>query len=164
MGDKTKLTLKNVAVVFANLDDEGFGRSLTLDASDPKVRGAITQWVKDNNIGKKEKAGVPNFKEYEGKTQYAFKINDFTRFGGLNGLSERDLGFGAQVSIVAKAFDYDNKFGKGTSGALSAILVESRAKTGADEDLASLLNDAPANDAPTPSDDDAPVDLDALGF
>lgn len=159
MEDKTKLTLRGVEVIFANLEDEGFGRSITIDVTDPETAKAIKNWVEANNIGKADNAGKPNFKDYEGKKQYAFKINDFTRFAGQNGLSEKDLGFGAKISLVAKAFDYDNKFGKGTSASLSAVLVEQRSSTGADEDLAELLGDeVPPNndDAPPPNDNDAP--------
>ena len=148
MNDKTKLVLKNVGVVFANLEDEGFGRSITVDATDDKVKSAITQWVEDNNIGKGDKAGKPNFKEYEGKFQYSFKLNDRTKFVGLEGLSEKDLGFGATVSVVAKSFQYDNKFGKGTSGNLSAVLVEKGANSSSDSDVAELLGQTVVNDVP----------------
>lgn len=137
-----KLVLRGVEVVFANLQDEGFGKSITVLATDLEVKKAITKWVVDNKIGKGDKAGKPNFKEYEGKDQYAFKINDFTRFAGLNGLSEKDLGFGARISLIANAFIYDNKFGKGVSGSLSAVVVEKRASTSADGDLEELLGKA----------------------
>lgn len=152
-----KITLKSVPVVFANLVDEGFGKSITIDASDDKVKQTISEWVKKNNIGKGERAGKANFKEYEGKLQYAFKINDFTRFAGIDGLTKDDIGFGATVSLVANAFDYDNKFGKGTSASLSAVVVEKRARTGADGDLEELLGDrnATAKDEPEYSDDEA---------
>lgn len=157
--DKTKLTLRDVAVVFANLTDEGFGRSITVDASEEEVAKAITEWVEGNKIGKGTNAGVPNFKEYEGKVQYSFKLNDFTRFAGLNGLSEKDLGFGSRISLISNAFEYDNKFGKGVSGSLSAVVVEKRASTSADGDLAELLGeeaDQPqyVNDSPPMTDDE----------
>lgn len=156
--DKTKLKLEHVSIVFANLEDEGFGRSLTIDVTDKEVQEKISAWVKENKVGKKE-PGVANFKEYEGKHQYAFKISDFTRFAGLNGLAKEDLGFSAKVSLVAQAFAYDNKFGKGVSANLSAVLVEERAKTGADADMAELLGDLPLDDAPLPTDEDAPISL-----
>jgi hypothetical protein len=158
-----KLTLKNVKIVFANLEDEGFGRSLTIDATDKEVKGAITKWVEKNKVGKKN-PGVANFKEYEGKEQYAFKISDYTQFAGRNGLTKENLGFGAVVSLVAQAFEYDNKFGKGVSANLSAVVVEERAKTGADADLAELLGEAPNDDAPPLTDDDAPISLSDIPF
>lgn len=145
MEDTSKITLRGVEIFFANLEDEGFGRSLTIDATDPNTKKAITNWVETNKIGKGDKAGVPNFKTYEDKVQYAFKINDFTRFAGNNGLSEKDLGFGAKVSLIANAFEYDNKFGKGVSGSLSAVLIEKRASTSADADLEELMGSAEDN-------------------
>ena len=161
--DKTKLTLRNVNVLFANLEDEGFGRSLTIDATDDSVKKQITEWVKTNKIGKTS-PGVPNFKEYEGKKQYALKISDFTQFAGLDGLTKENLGFGATVSLIANAFEYDNKFGKGVSGSLSAVVIEKRASTGADADLAELLGKAPDEVVPMPTDDDAPISLDSIPF
>ena len=161
--DKNKLKLEHVNIVFANLEDEGFGRSLTIDVTDKAIQDKISSWVKDNKIGKKE-PGVANFKEYEGKLQYAFKISDFTQFAGLNGLTKDNLGFGAQISLIASAFEYDNKFGKGVSANLSAVLVEERAKTGADADLAELLDGAPVDDAPPPTDEDAPIDISSIPF
>jgi len=159
-----KLTLRDVPVVFANLEDEGFGKSITIDVSDATVKKSITDWVKTNNIGKGDKAGKPNFKEYEGKEQYSFKINDYTRFAGVNGLSEKDLGFGARISLIANAFSYDNKFGKGTSGSLSAVVVEKRVSTSADDDLESLLGNAQPPEFLAPADDEAPITLDDIGF
>lgn len=158
-----KLKLEHVSIIFANLVDDGFGRSLTIDVTDKDVRDKVTAWVKQNKIGKKT-PGVANFKEYEGKYQYAFKISDFTQFAGLNGLTKDNLGFGAKVSLVANAFEYDNKFGKGVSANLSAVLVEERAKTGADADMAELLAELPADDAPPPTDEDAPISMDDIPF
>lgn len=183
-----RIRLNNVEVVFANIDDTGFGRSITISATDKETRDEITEWVKTNNIGKGAKAGVPNFKEYEGKQQYAFKINDYTRFAGLNGLTVNNLGFGARVSLIAQAFEYNNKFGKGTSASLSAVVVEKAANSASDGDLAELLEDAPgatpvANDSTSGyekakavadklkgrgefdfADEDAPIDVSEIPF
>lgn len=165
--DKTKLKLEHVSIVFANLEDEGFGRSLTIDVTDKEIQDKITAWVKENKIGKTT-PGVVKFKEYEGKYQYAFKISDYTKFAGLNGLTQSDLGFSAKVSLVAQAFQYDNKFGKGVSANLSAVLVEERAKTSADADMAELLGGqiqgeyVPIDDAPPFTDDDAPISLEDI--
>lgn len=136
-----KLYLKNVKVVFANLVDEGFGRSITVNATDPEVATAIEDWVSANNIGKAPNQGKANFKTYEDTIQYAFKLNDNTKFVYSGGVSDKDLGYGAVVSLAANAFDYDNKFGKGTSSSLSAVVVHKGKSTGADEDLAELLGD-----------------------
>lgn len=134
-----KIRLDNVEVVFANLDDQGYGKSITVSAVEPEVEAKITDWVKENKIGKGDKAGVPNFKEYEGRKQFAFKINDYTLFAGENGLTKNNLGFGARVTLVAKAFEWDNKFGSGVSQILTAVLVKKGANSASDADMAELL-------------------------
>lgn len=145
----TKIRIDDVEVVFANLDDVGYGKSITVSAVDKDVEKAITEWVKENNIGKGDKAGVPNFKEYEGRKQYAFKINDYTRFAGLNGLTQNNLGFGAQITLIASAFEWENKFGKGVSSSLTAVLVKKAANSASDDDMAELLEDNPGASAST---------------
>lgn len=140
-----KIKLNNVKVIFANIKDDGFGRSLTIDATDTGVQKEIEDWVKANNIGKVP--GKVNFKEYQpeqgDKTiQYAFKINDYTKFIGVGGLTVDDLGYGAEVSLIAQAFQYDNKFGKGTSASLSAVLIHKGIRTSADDDIDELLSEA----------------------
>lgn len=145
----TKLKLQKVKVIFYNDVDEGFGTSITIDCTDPSVKKQIEDWVKENNIGK-DTPGVANIKEYtnektgETTLQYAFKINEFTKYAGLNGLSEKDLGYGAVVDLIANAYTYNNKFtaGKDRIGqSASAIVVRSGATTGGDADLAELLGD-----------------------
>ena len=136
-----KIYLKGVKVVFASLQDEGFGKSITVDATDKDIKSGIEQWVKENKIGKTN-PGVTNFKDYEGTIQYAFKLNDKTKIVYRTGVSEGDLGWGSVVSLSANAFEYNNKFGKGTSASLSAVVVEKGAASGADDDLAELLEDA----------------------
>lgn len=145
----TKLKLQKVKVVFFNPEDEGFGRSITIDCTDPAIKSQIEDWVKKNNIGK-DTPGEAKIKEYtnekSGETtlQYAFKINDYTKYAGINGLSEKDLGYGAVIDIIATAYEYNNKFtgGKTRVGqSVSAIVVRSGATTGADADLAELLGD-----------------------
>lgn len=149
MAEDTKIKLQKVKVVFFNPEDNGFGTSITIDATDPDVKKAITDWVKGNNIGKDE-PGVPKFKEYTNEktgdttTQFAFKINEYTKYAGINGLSKDDIGYGAVVDIIAQAFEYSNKFTSGKTRvgqSASAIVVRSGATSGADADLAELLGD-----------------------
>ena len=158
---KTKLKLEQVSIVFANLEDEGFGRSLTIDVTDKAIQDKISAWVKENKIGKTT-PGVVKFKEYEGKLQYSLKISDYTQFAGLNGLTKDNLGFGAKISLWAQSFAYDNKFGKGVSANLSAVLVEERAKTGADADMAELMGGqiVPNEQVPEFSEADVPLTAD----
>lgn len=144
----TKLKLKNVKVVFYNPEDEGFGTTITIDCTDKEIKKQIIDWVKENNIGK-DNPGVANIKEYTpegGDTtyQFAFKLNEYTKYAGINGLSEKDLGYGAVVDLIAQAYTYNNKFtsGKDRVGqSASAIVVRSGATTGGDADLAELLGD-----------------------
>jgi len=118
------ITLKHVNVVFSELTDAGYGRSITIDASDKAVQDAIKTWAKENKVN----GGVAKFKEYtnkDGKTtiQYTFKLSDYTKFDGKDGLGEDDLGYNAVINLVARAFEYDNKFGKGISASLAAVYV-----------------------------------------
>ena len=149
MAEGTKIKLQKVKVVFFNPEDEGFGRSITIDCTDSAVKKQIVDWVKDNKIGKEE-PGVAKIKEYtnektgETTLQFSFKINDYTKYAGVNGLSEKDLGYGAVVDLIAQAFEYKNKYTSGETRvgqSVSAIVVRSGATTGADADLADLLGD-----------------------
>ena len=160
--DKKKLKLKDVKVIFHSPVDEGFGRSITIDATDSKVKEQITNWVKENNIGK-DNPGVPKFKEYtnektgETTTQFAFKLNDYTKCVGINGLSQENLGYGAIVDLIANSFSYSNKFtgGKTRVGqSVSAIVIKSGASSGGDADLQELLGEVaeePENEVKTES-------------
>jgi hypothetical protein len=134
-----KIYLKNVRVIFATLEDEGFGRSLTIDATDKDIKAGIEKWVKENKIGK-DHPGEANFKTYEDIVQYNLRLNDKSKFVYRSGVPEGSLGYNAEVSIAANAFEYNNKFGKGTSASISAVVVEKAATTGADADIAELLD------------------------
>lgn len=138
---KEKLKLSSVKVIFANLTDEGFGRSITVDVTDKDTQKLISDWVKANDIGKKPNNGVANFKTYEDVVQYSFKLNDGTKFAYRTGVKEGDLGYGSVVTLAANAFEYDNKFGKGVSSSLSAVVVEKGRASGGDADLAELLEE-----------------------
>ena len=125
MENTKTLQLFDIKVIFADLEDRGFGRNIVIDATDEKVQKAITEWVKDNNIN----GGEAKFKDYtdkEGKTtkQYTFKLSQYTEFGGADNLNEKAIGFGAVVNLLASAYEYDNKFGKGVSASLRAVYVK----------------------------------------
>lgn len=123
--DKKIIVLTHVNVIFSELVDKGFGRSITIDATDKEVQKSITEWVKANNIN----GGTPKFKEYtnekDDKTtiQYNFKLSDYTQIDGKDGLGEKELGYGAVVNLQARAYEYENKFGKGISSSLDGIFV-----------------------------------------
>ena len=119
------IQLFDVKVIFADLEDRGFGRNIVIDATDQATQDAISIWVKDNNIN----GGVAKFKDYTTKDgvetkQYTFKLSNYTQFGGADNLDEKALGYGAIINLLASAYDYDNKFGKGTSAALRAVYVK----------------------------------------
>lgn len=136
--DSTKLiVLKGVNIIFSELEDNGYGRSLTIDATDPAIQKEITAWVKTNGLT----GGEPKFKEYAGKDkkttiQFTFKISDYTKFGGKEGLGESDLGYGATINLQARAFNYKNKFGEGISASLDAVYVLTPAKNNALDNIA----------------------------
>ena len=120
--ESKELILKHVKVIFAELEDKGFGRNLTIDATEPGIQNQISEWVKVNNIN----GGVAKFKDYTNKDgittkQYNFKFSDYTDIAGKE--EATDLGYGAVVNILAKAYEYDNKFGKGISASLASVYV-----------------------------------------
>lgn len=119
------IQLFDVKVIFADLEDRGFGRNIVIDATDPKIQTQIKAWTKENNIN----GGEAKFKDYTTKDgvetkQYTFKLSNYTQFGGDNNLDEKSIGYGAIINLLASAYDYDNKFGKGTSASLRAVYVK----------------------------------------
>jgi hypothetical protein len=151
--EQSKILLNDLKVIFFNLEDEGFGLSVTVDVTDQKVQDKISEWYETNGIGKDKDASKskPKFKDYTNdKTgvvskQFSFKYNDMTKFAGLNGLTKENIGFGAVIDIVANAFTFDNKFGKGVGQSLSAVLVKEARKTGGDSDMSMLMQSIPSN-------------------
>lgn len=133
--DNTKLiVLKGVSVIFSELTDKGYGRSITIDATEKAVQEKISAWVKANDIN----GGKPKFKEYTNKkdgkttTQYNFKLSEYTQFGGrvVDGVAygEKDLGYGAVINLQARAFEYKNKYGEGISSSIDGIFILEPAK------------------------------------
>jgi ATP-dependent RNA circularization protein (DNA/RNA ligase family) len=64
----------------------------------------------------------------------------------FQGLLEKNVfliqeGQGLGEGIVLKNYEWENKFGKGTSSSLTAVLVEKAANSASDGDLAELLGD-----------------------
>jgi len=128
MENKT-IIIKGARIIFSELVDKGYGRSITIDATDEKVRKEIEGWVKANNIN----GGTAKFKEYtnkDGKTtvQYTFKLSEYTQIEGKDGFTEKDLGYDATVNLQARAYEYENKFGKGVSSSLDGIFIIEGAK------------------------------------
>lgn len=130
MVNSKELTLKHVNIIFAELDDKGYGRNITVDVTDPTIKTAIEEWVSANGIN----GGVVRIKEYtnkEGKTtlQYQFKISDYTKIQGKDpSWNGNSLGYGAVVNLTARSYEYENKFGKGISASLAGIFILEPAK------------------------------------
>ena len=123
--NKKTIQLFDVKVIFADLEYRGFGRNIVIDATDEATQAAISIWCKDNAIN----GGVAKFKDYTTKDgvatkQYTFKLSNYTQFGGKDNLDEKALGYGAIINLLASAYDYENKFGKGTSASLRAVYVK----------------------------------------
>ena len=130
------LVLKDVPVLFSNFDkDDEFGRSITIDVTDPTVRDEIDRWVKRNNVGlitsgrnKNEDnyKAVPNFKEYNDTMQYTLKLNknnDPAFKSECGDATLKDVRYTARISLVAQAFKFDNKFGSGVSASIISIAL-----------------------------------------
>lgn len=128
--DNKIIVLSHVNVIFSELVDKGYGRNITIDATEPTVKKTIEEWC----IANKVNGGKPKFKEYtsekDGKTtiQYTFKLSDYTQISGKDGLGEKELGYGSIVNLQARAFEYENKFGKGISASLDGVFVVEPAK------------------------------------
>lgn len=117
--DKRELILKHVKVLFVELDTNNkYGTSITIDATEPAVRDQIIKWCKGNKLAE------PKFKEYTNEKtnvttiQYSMKLAKFVNINNVEG-----LGYGAIVNILARAYDYENTFGKGVSKSVANIFV-----------------------------------------
>ena len=149
--DPKKLKLKEAKVVFyTSPEDEKakeFGTSITI-ALTPEQKKQVEEFVKTNNIGKNgdPNRGVANIKQYTNEEtgdttdQFTIKFNEHTKFAGVNGLGQKDLGYNAEVNVIANAYDY-TKFGGGTAMSASAIVVTRGSASSSDADLEELLDD-----------------------
>lgn len=149
--DPKKLKLNGAKVVFyTSPEDEKakeFGTSITI-ALDADSKKMIEEFCKVNEVGKNgdPKKGVANIKQYTNEEtgvttdQFTVKFNEHTQFAGLNGLGQKDLGYGATVNLIAKAYEY-SKFGGGVAISASAIVVTKGAASNNDSDLEELMDE-----------------------
>ena len=149
--DPAKLKLNGAKVVFyTGPDDEKaaeFGTSITI-ALDPEQKKTVEEFYKTNNVGKNgdPNKGKANIKQYTNEEtgvttdQLSIKFNEHTQFAGLNGLGQNDIGYGATINLIAKAYEY-KKFGGGIAVSASAIVVTHGASSNNDADLAELMDD-----------------------
>lgn len=131
--ESKKLVLKNVKLLFVEIKDKDFGSSITIDVSNENVRKEIENYYASENL-------TPKFKDYtnekSGETtkQFSVKLASFVKIqdeAGTeydldvieNNLHTAKLGYGAELNIAIRPYDYDNKFGKGRSASVSAIKI-----------------------------------------
>lgn len=119
-----ELIIKNAKIVFADLEDKGFGKNIVIDATDEKLQKQIEEFYAANKIGE----GAPKFKDYtnkDGETtkQFTLKLSEYTDIEGKDGLGAGDLRYGAVVNILVHTYEWDNKFGKGTSARVQSLFV-----------------------------------------
>lgn len=117
--DPRELILKHVNVLFVELDDKNkYGTSITIDATEPTVRDQIIKWCKENKLSE------PKFKEYTNEKTKVTTIQYSMKLAKYVDISDEDaLGYGSVVNILARAYDYENTFGKGTSKSVTNIFV-----------------------------------------
>ena len=116
--------IKGAKIVFADLTDKGYGKNIVIDVSDIDLQEQIAKFYEDAKIGD----GKPKFKDYTNKDgvttkQFTLKLSDFTDLEGKDGLGADDLRYGAKVNVLVRTYDWDNKFGKGTSARVQSIFV-----------------------------------------
>lgn len=119
-----ELIIKNAKIVFAELQDKGFGKNIVIDVTDKKLQKQIEDFYAENKIGD----GKPKFKDYtnkDGETtkQFTLKLSDYTDIEGKDGLGDKDLHFGATINILVRTYEWDNNFGKGISARVQSIFV-----------------------------------------
>ena len=126
-----ELIIKNAKIVFAELEDKGFGKNIVIDVTDKELQDLITDFYKSEKIG----SGKPKFKDYKNKDgnttkQFTIKLSEYTDIEGKDGLDAKDLRFGAVVNILVRTYAWNNTFGEGISArAQSIFLLEGGAKT-----------------------------------
>lgn len=125
-----ELIIKHANIIFTEFEDKGFGQNITIDVTDPTIRGEIQNWITANNIN----GGKMKIKEYtskEGVTtqQFQIKLSKFLKIAGKDSSwSQQQIGYGAVVNLILRAFEYNNKFGTGTSFAVNNIFIVEPAK------------------------------------
>lgn len=149
--DPKKLKLTGAKVIFhTGPEDEKakeFGTSITIELT-PDMKKALEDFAKENDLGKNgdPNKGKANIKQYTndetGVTtdQFTVKYNEHTQIAGINGLSEKDLGYGATINLIANAYEY-KKFGGGVALSASAIIVTKGSASSSDADMAELMED-----------------------
>lgn len=144
---ENKLILKDVKLLFVEIKDKDFGSSITIDVTDDTVRKSIEDYYKAEGI-------TPKFKDYTNKEtgvvtkQYSVKIASFASIQDEKGneyslddaetkAREIKFVFGSLANIAVRAYEYDNKFGKGKSASATAIKITKGAEL--KDDMSDLM-------------------------
>lgn len=123
------LTLTHVSVLFADTtNSKGYGKSITIDCTEPDVELLIKKWAEANNYTSLKIKDYTN-KDGSITKQVNFKINEYTNIDGKDGATEKDLGWGAKVNLIVRAFPYSNNFGEGISSAISNLFIVEKCKS-----------------------------------
>ena len=126
-----ELIIKNAKIIFAELEDAGYGKNIVIDVTDKELQDLITDYYKAEKIG----TGKPKFKDYtnkDGKTvkQFTIKLSDYCDIEGKDGLGAKYLRYGTEVNILIKPYAWKNSFGEGISArAQDLYVVKAGAKT-----------------------------------
>jgi len=131
-----ELIIKNAKIIFAELEDKGFGRNIVIDVTDKELQDLIVDYYKAEKIGK----GKPTFKDYTNKdgkttTQFTIKLSDYCDIEGKDGLGAKDLRYGSEVNVLIKTYAWKNSFGEGISARAQDIYV---LKAGAKANMAKI--------------------------
>lgn len=149
--DPKKLKLTGAKVIFhTSPEDEKaaeFGTSVTIELT-PEMKAEVEKFAKENDLGKNgdPNKGKANIKQYTNEEtgvttdQFTVKYNDKTQIAGVNGLSQKDLGYGAVINLIANAYEY-KKFGGGVAMSASAIVVTKGSASSTEADLDELMSD-----------------------
>lgn len=117
-----EITIKHANVLFVELEDKGYGRNVTIDVTDDAIRTDIENWANENGL----KLRIKDYTQKDGNVvkQLQLKFSKFMKVSGKESAwTEQNLGFGAVINLIANVYDYDNKFGKGTTASISNIFI-----------------------------------------
>lgn len=130
-----EIAIKHAEVLFVELEDKGYGRNVTIDVTNDAIRNEIETWAEENGI----KLRIKDYTTKDGNIvkQLQLKFSKFLKVQGKESTwNESSLGWGAKINLIANAYDYDNKFGKGRTVSVSNIFIVEPAKNTKMESIA----------------------------
>ena len=143
---KDSLILRQAKVLFyQEVSDNGYKPSITIEVTQEN-HPLLEKFWSDNKIGKSGQSvpvGQMNLKEHNGTYQLAIKLSPSTKYAGISGLKQSDIGFGAIVDLYISAYEYSNAFTGGRTFvgvSVSSVLITQAAQTGGQQTLQELLS------------------------